>query len=420
MKFIKLLLVLLVVCINYQCSENKDTIELQQQKKITKPKVRQNVPRYSRNELIIKYKPNLSRRDKQNLRNQYGVETYEQCDLCDDDLIEKWNFGSGLNSNINIEDKKLSIQGGSGGPEGDITDVDYEFSFRLEGEYDSYSSGEGYGSYSDQIVGSNEGVTIAVLDTGIDANYPLFPDAFLFNSSGIDVEGETSGWNFVGHNSNFFDDYNLIHGTKVSYIINKKLREEGIPHQILPVKVCDENGVATYFNILCGLKYALPRANIVQISLGWYETNTEVNTIFSSLVAHYQKKVLVVTSAGNSAKNTDDIVHYPSCYPQRNILSIASSNADNSNIASFSNFGLNTVDFYAPGEDIAFYDISMIFVPISGTSYSAPLVSALSAKILYNSGMLYSPNDIISQLTVDGITISYDVSKPVKYNKLLN
>ncbi len=416
MKLLKLLFVLLVACVSYQCNENKENIELQERRKVTKSKKSVNIPRYSRSELIIKYRPNLSRAEKQSLRNTYGVETYEQCDLCDDDLIEKWDFGNG----VNVEDKKLTIDAGSGGPEGDITDVDYEFSFRLEGEHDSYGLGDGHGGYEGQIVEVNEGVTIAVLDTGIDANYPLFPEQFLYNSAGISVEGELSGWNFVGHNSNFFDDYNLIHGTKVSYIINKRLRDEGVPHQILPVKVCDENGVATYFNILCGLKYALPRSNIVQISLGWYETNADVNTIFSAMVEEYQKSVLVVTSAGNSGKNTDDFVHYPSCYPQRNILSIAASNTNDSDIASFSNYGSNTVDFYAPGEEVAFYDISMIFVPISGTSYSAPLVSALSAKILYNSGMVDTPSEIIYQLTLDGTTVSYNASRPVKYNKLLN
>ncbi|CAM1371207.1 S8 family peptidase [Tenacibaculum xiamenense] len=416
MKFLKLLFVLLVGCVSYQCSENKDNIELQQRKRVTKPKKARNIPRYSSDELIIKYKPNVSRRRKQYLRNQYRVVRYQQCDLCDDELIEKWNFGEG----INVEDKKLSIQGGSGGPEGDISDVDYEFSFRLEGENDVYGLGGGQGAYIDQVVESNEGVTIAVLDTGIDANYPLFPEPFLYNSFGTNTPGTASGWNFVNNNSNFFDDFDLIHGTKVSYIINKKLCDEGVPHQILPVKVCDKNGIATYFNILCGLKYALPRANIIQISLGWYETNTDVNTIFSSLVEQYQRTVLIVTSAGNSTKNTDDFVHYPSCYPQRNILSIASSNVDSSDIASFSNFGLNTVDFYAPGEEVPFYDISLNLVPISGTSYSAPLVSALSAKILYNSGMSHSPNDIIYQLNLDGISISYDPTRPVKYNKLLN
>ena len=415
MKFFKLLLIV-IICYNFfQCTENHEDLDVKnQQRTLVRFKKTLNIPRYSTHELIIKYNSRVTKAQKQALRNLYGVVYYQICDLCDDESIEKWDFGN----NVDVEDKKLSIQGGSGGPEGDITDVDYEFTFRLEGENDLGVTGT-YGSgYTSQIVGANNGVTIAVLDTGIDANYPLFTTPFLYNSSGVAVSSELSGWDFVNHDDNCFDDYNLIHGTKVTYILNKKLNEEGIPHQILPVKVCNEYGVATYFNILCGLKYALPRANIVQMSLGWYGNDSDVNSIFSSLIEEYQRRVLIVTSAGNNKSNNDSIVHYPSSYPQRNILAIAASNIENDDIADFSNYGSLSVDFYAPGEGIEFFDVYGDTVSISGTSYSAPWVSAISARILYESGMTYSPYQIIERLTIIGVNESY--SKPVKYNKLLN
>lgn len=414
MRYLKLLIILTVPLLWVNCTKNHEELLNQEQERFIRNFKTTNIPRYSSNELIIKFNVNVSNKVKQQLRDNYGVINYETCDLCDDSLIEKWIFGNG----INVEDTKLSIQSGSGGPEGDITNVDYEFVFKLESESDPLVSGSSGTGYIEQIVPSNSGVTIAVLDTGIDANYPLFPAPFLYNAIGLSGGGELSGWDFVGHDPNCYDEYSLIHGTKVSYIINKKLTEEGVPHQILPVRVCDSNGVATYFNILCGMQYALPKADIIQMSLGWYESNTNVNTIFSALLMEYEQDVLVVTSAGNNTKNTDAEVHYPSSYPQRNVLSIAAANTEYSNSAWFSNFGKITVDFYAPGENIPFYDIYMTEISISGTSYAAPWVTALSARELYNSGMNYTPAQIINQLNSIALPVAY--SRPVKFNKLLN
>ncbi|RBW60809.1 hypothetical protein DS884_04330 [Tenacibaculum sp. E3R01] len=415
MKLLKLLFVL-TLCLGFvECTVNDTELTENQAKSrmIKTKKVILPTPRYSKTELIIKFREGVSTSKKQKLRKLYEVVKYQFCDLCDDKLIEKWDFGS----NADVEDKKLTIQGGSGGPEGDISNVDNEFVFHLENENNSGMSNTDNNSFISQIVPNNTGVTIGVLDTGVNANYPLFVTPFLYNSSGVNMANELSGWDFVNHDNDFYDDYELIHGTKVTYIVNNKLNEEGVPHQILPVKVCDQNGIASYFNILCGLKYALPRVHIVQMSLGWYDNNTYVNSIFNDLITEYNN-VLIVTSAGNSGVNNDYVSHYPSSYPQGNILAIAASDSERNNIASFSNYGINTVDFYAPGHNILFYDILGTPVYISGTSYAAPLVTAISAKVLFESGMLYNPNQIIDALNVIGVNQLY--SRPVKYNKLLN
>ncbi|WP_435262907.1 S8 family peptidase [Tenacibaculum sp. nBUS_03] len=415
MKLLKLLFVLTLSLAFVKCSVD-DTELTESYEKLRLFKTKKTIlqtPRYSKNELIIKFRKGISDRKKHTLRNRYKVVKYQFCDLCDDKLIEKWSFGN----DADVEDKKLTIQGGSGEPEGDITNVDNEFIFHLENENNSEILNTHNNGFASQIVPNNSGVTVGVLDTGVNANYPLFVSPFLYNSSGVNVASELSGWDFVNHDNDFYDDYELIHGTKVTYIVNNKLNEDGIPHQILPVKVCDENGVASYFNILCGLKYALPRVHIIQMSLGWYNNNVYVNSIFNDLVTEYNN-VLIVTSAGNAGVDNDNVSHYPSSYPQANILAIAASNTENSNIAYFSNYGANTVDFYAPGQNIKFYDISGSLVYISGTSYAAPLVTAISAKVLYDSGMLHSPNQIIDVLNTLGVNQSY--SRPVKYNKLLN
>ncbi len=417
MKILKKLLLLVLCFTIFSCIINKEN-DLIENEINEFSRIADNVSnsiKYSKNELIIQYKSGVNQAKKQNARLLHSVLSYEVCDLCPGGLIEKWSFPN----TINLENKKLSIKSGSGGPEGIILNLESEFSFAFEQEVDLSLINSNNPSYAPQIVNQNNGVTIAVLDSGIDANYPLFNIPFLYNASNTNVIGEPSGWDFVNHDDNCFDDYNLIHGTKVSYIINNRLNNFGIPHQILPVKVCDTNGSASYFDILCGLKYALPRAKIIQMSLGWYDNNTSVNSIFMNLVEQYENDVLIVTSAGNSGTDNDVSIHYPSSYPQDNILAIAASNETNSDIAWFSNYGIQSVDFYAPGENVLFYNIFNKPVSISGTSFSAPLVTAIAAEIIYNSGIPLQPMDIISNLQAIGTPVQNYYTHPVKYNKLL-
>ena len=376
-----------------------------------------NVPVYAKDRLVVQFKPRVSAAKKASLRNAYDVHEFIACALCPDGSIELWIFEGG----INIENQSISIQSGSGGPEGLILNVDYEFEFLIENEGNMGIDGSYVQTFTSQIVPDNNGVTLAVLDTGVDVNFPVFDSPFLYNAQYDAVGTETSGWDFVNNNDNCYDDYPLVHGTMVTYIINRRLNSLGIPHQIIPVKVSDNNGIASYFNILCGLNYALPRADIVQMSLGWYDLDNSGNfedDIFSSLIESFQEQTLVVTSAGNYFYNNDLVGHFPSNYPAQNVLAIAAANQNLTNTANFSNYGRTTVDFYAPGEHVVFYDMDMTPVYISGTSFAAPFVAARAAQVLYNSGMSMTPTMVIDHINDTATPVSY--TKLVKYRKLVH
>lgn len=425
MKVLKLISLITISIVFFSCDTTERSYEETQtktpvsseefQKASSRRRPPRNIPKYATTELIIQFRPGLSNLQKAGLREQYGIVAYRACAMCLDGEIEKWFFEEG----IDIEHKSLGIQSGSGGPEGEIIDVDYEFNFTMESENQSVVDGVPTHDYLTKIVSDNTGVTIAVLDTGINANFPAFEEKFLYNASTDNILGEPSGWDFVNDDPDFDDDYWLVHGSAVSYIVNKNLRVEGIPHQLLPVKVCDANGVASYFNILCGLNYALKRAHIVQMSLGWYDDGSGegVNTIFSNLLSKYEKKVLVVTSAGNSGINNDAYDHYPSSYPQDNVLAIAAATKLKDNITGFSNYGSNSVDFFAVGEDVEFYDMDMLPVPMSGTSFAAPFVAAAAANAWYSAGMTYTPAELIEYLRINGTPVVYD--KSVQYDRLI-
>lgn len=379
-----------------------------------------NMPIYSPTELVIQYKDGTSDTTKSIIRNIYDVYSYEEC-YCEDNMIEKWLF----DVNVDIEGKKEAIESDDSEdyPDGEgFEEVDYEFDFDLE-LYDPDNDGGPETDYNPYIKPINNGPTIAVLDTGIATGFSVFsdeydaPSSFLFNASEVAVEGETSGWNFVEENDNLYDDNDSKHGTVVAHIINSAMGS--VPHQILPMKVCDASGRASYFNLVCGLNKALNEADIIQISLGWYDDGEGdfVNTIFSNLL-ETNDSALIVTSAGNNAYNNDTFAHYPSNYEGAgNVIAVASTNTDGTNIADFSNYGAIQVDFFAHGESIYFYD--HIY---NGTSYAAPMVAAKAAKIMYEAsleGTDLTPEDIINSLNTSGIPVLFDAEKPTKYNKVI-
>ncbi len=401
-------------------------------KRIPKSK---NAPQYSNNKLIIQYKDGVHDSLKVKFRNYHQISnrqfedydilgTYKVCDLCPDASIELWTFTGG---DIDIEHKSGSIQSGGGDSEGIVKDVDYEFTVIIEKDENKKLGLNTHLDYlSKRVTPDNPGVTIAVLDSGV--NPYFFDTPFLYNADLDAVENEKSGWDFVNSDADAFDDNPNLHGTIVTSIVTKTLESLNIPHQIIPLKICDEEGKASYFSMVCGNNYALSRATILQMSVGWYEeitSATSYSSILPSLIKEKEDKVLFINSAGNNGLDTDtERFHFPSGYSlfTENVLSIASTNQLKNNISYFSNYGLETVHFYAVGENVPFDDLSGAIDPhlVSGTSFAAPYVAAKAAEIYYNGTL--STSEMIFSLNTSGTDTpaSFDVSKLTKYSKIIN
>lgn len=108
--------------------------------------------------------------------------------------------------------------------------------------------------------------------------------------------------------------------------------------------------------------------------------------------------ILFVFSAGNSGLDNDKFHHYPSRIKAPNSISAAAMNGEY--LASFSNYGIKSVDVAAPGVAIMSLVPSVyskngepIYSPSSGTSMAAPYVSNLAAQIL-NANSSLSPVEI--------------------------
>jgi Subtilase family len=107
--------------------------------------------------------------------------------------------------------------------------------------------------------------------------------------------------------------------------------------------------------------------------------------------------ILFVFSAGNSGLDNDQFHHYPSRIKVKNAIAVAAMNGDF--LATFSNYGQQSVDVGAPGVAI----LSILpkvyqqtgadkYSPSSGTSMAAPYVSNLAAQIMNTNKLLSHSN----------------------------
>ncbi|MCX8027439.1 MAG: S8 family serine peptidase [Thermodesulfovibrionales bacterium] len=250
----------------------------------------------------------------------------------------------------------------------------------------------------DYSKGSNS-LIVAVIDTGVDYNHEdlfgkIWQNAGENCNNGIDDDGngyidDCFGWDFANNDKDPIDDHG--HGTHCAGIIgattNNSLGISGILWnvKIMPLKFLDSEGSGTVAGAISALNYAVRMgAKIINAS---YASNTFSQAEYDSISAANERGVLFIAAAGNESVNNDFTPSYPNSYGLPNIISVAASDQTD-NIASFSNFGPNSVHVAAPGV----YILSLIpnngftnkdFWP--GTSMAAPHVVGLAGLIMTQS-----------------------------------
>ena len=234
--------------------------------------------------------------------------------------------------------------------------------------------------------GRGKGVTVAVVDTGVQADHPdldarVLPGVAFQN--GGPAEPGAGGTDPNGH------------GTHVAGIIAAGDNGVGVVGvapkvDILPVRVLGPDGSGPNSDISRGITWAVDHgAEVINISVGSEVNSASVSTAVSYATSH---GVTVVAAAGNGgAAGTPK---YPAALPD--VIAVAALNKDGS-IASYSTNG-PYVDVAAPGTDILSTVPTSTWTSLSGTSMASPHVAALAALIVGARGAV-APAAMLARLT---------------------
>ena len=225
---------------------------------------------------------------------------------------------------------------------------------------------------------TGQGVTIAVIDTGVALNHPDLKDNIVPGYNAI------TGSDALGANQD-----NNGHGTHVSGIVAAERNNVGIvgvayQAKIMPIKVMNSLGEGYDDTIAAGIVWAADHgAKIINLSLG-SENGAQSSDILKQSVAYaYNKGCLMIAAAGNFDPTTEGNpgVSYPAADPD--VLAITATDQNN-NVANYSVTGPE-VALAAPGDSITSDWWSTTrgagYADASGTSMAAPFVSGEAALI---------------------------------------
>ncbi len=219
--------------------------------------------------------------------------------------------------------------------------------------------------------GTGAGVTVAVLDTGVDTTHPEFAGRV------------TAGPRFVG--SAIADptggrDDAHGHGTHVAGTVaaaaNNGQGVAGVAPgaSLLSVQVLDESGSGLSSGIAAGITWSVQRgADVINLSLGGPSTMPDV----AAAIEHARSNgVVVVAAAGNDGSSST--VSYPARHGQ--VVAVGAHEIGRTHSA-FSNRGPE-LDVSAPGSSIRSTQPGGTYSYKSGTSMAAPHVAGVAALML--------------------------------------
>ncbi len=256
----------------------------------------------------------------------------------------------------------------------------------------------------------SEGVIIAVIDTGVDYNHPDLAGNIWTNpgeiaGNGIDDDhngyiDDIHGWDFYFNDNNPFDDNG--HGTHcagtIGAIGNNGKGITGVMWQvkIMPLKFMNYAGSGYASDAGKAILYANKMGASV-MSNSWGGANYSI-TLANAINSSHG---LVVCAAGNDAINIDSAPFYPASYAFPQVLSVAASTKTDT-LASFSNYGTNSVDIAAPGELIYSTLPNGSYGTLSGTSMATPHVAGLAGLLYaYHPGLTYTEAKSAIMASVD-------------------
>lgn len=251
------------------------------------------------------------------------------------------------------------------------------------------------------------GVTVAVLDTGIDLQHPAFQGSLTDPASWHDFYAADD----VPQEEGTFGVGGYGHGTNVAGIILQIAPQA----KIMPLRVLGQDGSGDVVMVAQAVDWAVANgAKVINMSLG-SEDNSKV--VQDAINRASTKGVLVVSSAGNA--NLSKIT-----YPANNAhlkgpgdYAISVGSVSLQDVKSpFSNYS-NTLELVAPGENVAAPAPGGMVAAWSGTSMAAPMAAGGLALAL-GQPLSVPLNDVTKKMVGAAFDL-YDISGNRPYKEML-
>lgn len=225
---------------------------------------------------------------------------------------------------------------------------------------------------------TGQGVTIAVIDTGVAINHPDLKDNLV---PGYNAITQSEAAVAIQDNNG--------HGTHVAGIAAAGKNDVGIvgvayQAKIMPIKVMNSTGEGNDDVIADGIVWAADHgAKILNLSFGSEGDLSSSDILRTALAYAYNKGGLMVAAAGNydSENESNPGVSYPASDPA--VLAVAATDNTN-NVADYSVTGPE-IDLAAPGDSITSDWWSKAqgvgYAEASGTSMASPFVAGEAALV---------------------------------------
>lgn len=231
------------------------------------------------------------------------------------------------------------------------------------------------------------GVTVAIIDTGINLTHP-------------DLEGAiVADYNVFKPSSPAEDDNG--HGTHVAGTVGARDNNIGVvgvaPNcGLAAVKVLDRRGSGSISGVIAGVDWVTANAatygiKVANMSLG---ATGYTQSFYNAIASATAQGVTFVVAAGNNAK---DAANYQ---PARfdNVICVSAMDKTDK-MAYYSNYG-TTVEMMAPGSSVESLWKSGGYNTISGTSMASPHVAGAAALWLDNNNGGFA--EVLAALTAEG------------------
>lgn len=235
---------------------------------------------------------------------------------------------------------------------------------------------------------TGDGVSIAILDTGIDAQHETLAENLGEGWSATGVTCDTSddcepGWfcPIIGEIDTCYEEWDDDngHGSHVAGTAAAAMNNTGVmgvaPNATLhSVKVLGCCGSGTFEDIAAGIEWAADQGHdVINMSLGGQESDAVNDAVEYAA----DNNVVMVAAAGNAGP-CDDCVGSPADHPE--VIAVSATNEDDE-LAEFSSTGPE-IDIAAPGEDVLSSIPRDDYEELPGTSMASPHVAGAAATVI--------------------------------------